>query len=412
MKKLLAIFVIIITSALLVGPVIGARDSFCARNPTHWKCVSPTPVPTPTPLITPTPTPLITPTPATPTPVITPTPTPVITPTPTPTPPNACTRTATAPTNGSDATSGLNADIAATPNGGTLCLVAGATYRISGTWLVEQRNGLTIDGRGAIVRRDVERATTMLQLQIGQDLTIRNLIIDGASTQSGVWRYALEAGHGIRFGGAIRTLIEGVTIRNVTGDAVYLAGGRLPPDWTVIRAADDITIRNSIIDGTGRNGISITDGGNNVQIDHNLIRDIGYYTFDIEPNGHGLGGVGVDFVDNTVGPNGYAYNPTVHGFIFAVTGSSGGGPAIDVTVARNTLLGQPFRVGVYNNGGARQGIVVSDNVSDTVNDGQVMLPLLFFGGVSGLQVTNNRGFNNSEVSVSGGSNVTVAGNSR
>jgi hypothetical protein len=325
-----------------------------------------------------------------------------------PEPPSAaCSRTATAPTNGADATSGLNADIAATPNGGTLCLVAGATYRVSGTWLVQSRANLTINGNGAVVQRLSENSSTILQLQLGTGITVRNLVIDGSSTQSGVWRYNLEGGHGIRFGGATGVLLDGVTIRNVTGDGLYIAGGCGTP----ICPADNVTVRNSLIDGTGRNGVSITDGGNNVLIQNNTFRDIGYYTFDIEPNGYGVGAAGVDFVDNVIGPNGYAYiHNVVHGFVMAITGSSGGGPAIDIDFSRNTLLGQPFRVGVYNNGGARQLIRVADNHSDTRSTGQVELPLLFFGGVSGLTVTNNIGFSNAEVSTSGSSSVVISGN--
>jgi len=302
------------------------------------------------------------------------------------------------------------ADIKATPAGGTLCLKAGGTYRLNGQLHIANRNGLTIEGNGARLQRPVESSNELILIdQCGNDITLRDLIVDGGSSQPGVWRSSLEAGHAVQIGGAIRVTLDGMTLRNVTGDGLYIAGGCSP-----FRPANAVTLRSSVIEGTGRNGVSITDGGNNVVIAANIFRRIGYYTFDIEPNGHtelGLpGAVHVDFVDNALGPQAYAYNPTVHGFVMAITGSSGGGPAIDIDYSRNMLTGQPFRVGVYNNGGARQDIRVSGNRSDTRNTGQVMTPLLSFGGVNGLTVTNNVGFTNGEVSTSGSTSVIISGN--
>ncbi len=374
---------------------------------------TPAPIPTATvsaAVVTPSPTlaPTPVPTAVLPSPVVTP----VMTPTPAPpAPPPGCPRVATADATGAaDATAALMADINATPAGGTLCLQAGGTYRLNGQLHIVNRNGLTIEGNGATIRRPSESASPLVLVdQGGNDVTLRNFTLDGASSQPGVWRASLEAGHAICIGGSIRVTLDGMTLRNVTGDGLYIAGGA-----SLFRPADGVTMVSSIIDGTGRNGVSITDGGDHVVIAGNVFRRIGYYTFDIEPNGHtelGLpGAVNVDFVDNALGPQAYAYNPTVHGFVFAVTGSSGGGPAIDIDVSRNVLSGQPFRVGVYDNGGARQNIRVTYNRTDTRNTGQVMTPLLFFGGVAGLAVMNNVGFTNAEVSTPGSTSVSLSGN--
>jgi hypothetical protein len=370
-------------------------------------------VPDPTATTIPTPAATAQPTPI-PTPVPTPIATPVVTPVPTPAPapvPPGCSRIASADATGAtDATATLMADINATPAGGTLCLVAAGTYRLNGQLHIANRNGLTIEGNAATIRRPAESSTPLVLIdEGGNDITLRNFTLDGASSQPGVWRASIEAGHAIRIGGAIRVSLVALTLRNVTGDGLYIAGG-----GSSFRPADTVTLRNSVIDGTGRNGVSITDGGNNVVIAANVFRRIGYYTFDIEPNGHtelgSPGAIGVDFVDNALGPQAYAYNPSVHGFVMAITGSSGGGPAIDIDYSRNTLVGQPFRVGVYDNGGARQNIRVTYNRSDTWNTGLVMTPLLSFAGVSGLTVTNNVGFSNSEVITSGSSGITLSAN--
>ena len=119
----------------------------------------------------------------------------------------------------------------------------------------------------------------------------------------------------------------------------YLSGGGF-------RFADSIQFHDSTIDGTGRMGLAITDGATNVSFDHNTLSHIAYYTFDVEPNGYtfngqAAGAVGVQFTDNTIGTKPYGDYPTdptqADGYLFAATGSSGGGPAVDITVARNTM---------------------------------------------------------------------------
>ena len=82
-------------------------------------------------------------------------------------PPTGPVRIATAPTNGSDATAGLNADIRATPDGGTLQLVAGASYRVDGTIGQDNRNGLTLDGRGARLYQAVQRSGPLILFEHG-----------------------------------------------------------------------------------------------------------------------------------------------------------------------------------------------------------------------------------------------------
>lgn len=98
---LLAAFLIGVSAPVVTTAEAALPANFCAKHPTHPRCVTPTPTPTPTvaPTATPTPRPTATPTPqptptvaptATPTPAptatATPTATPTVAPTPTPTP--------------------------------------------------------------------------------------------------------------------------------------------------------------------------------------------------------------------------------------------------------------------------------------------------------------------------------------
>jgi hypothetical protein len=96
--------------------------------------------------------------------------------------------------------------------------------------------------------------------------------------------------------------------------------------------------------------------------------------------------------------------------VFVVTGSSGGGPADGVTIARNTISGKPFDIGVYNNGGVRRNIKVTGNKSDTSATG----PIMFFSGVSTLVVTGNKqpldGSSTTIAQCSGCTDVTISGN--
>jgi hypothetical protein len=150
-------------------------------------------------------------------------------------------------------------------------------------------------------------------------------------------------------------------------------------------------------------GIAATDGANNVHVDHCSFDHIGYYTCDIEPNGHVFNGVaagatGFKFNDNTIGtipfgrntqpgtPPGISGQATGH--VFVITGASGGGPGDDVEIARN-VMSDPnwgyFSVGVYNNGGLRRNIRVIDDRGVRRMPG----PQMVFQGVNGLTVTGN-----------------------
>ncbi len=55
--------------------------------------------------------------------------------------------------------------------------------------------------------------------------------------------------------------------------------------------ADGVRIHDSTIEGTGRMGVSITDGARNVVVEHNDLDQIALYVFDIEPNGLVFDGV-------------------------------------------------------------------------------------------------------------------------
>ena len=123
----------------------------------------------------------------------------------------------------------------------------------------------------------------------------------------------------------------------------------------------------------------------------------------------------VKFTDNTIGTKPYGDYPTdrtqADGYLFAATGSSGGGPAVDIEISRNTMTDTTMgvlKIGVFNNGGARQDIRVLNNTASATAGG----PTMSFSGTNGVTVTGNRQrlSSGSLVSTSGCSNVLVSGN--
>ncbi len=232
------------------------------------------PAPTPTPVPTPSPTPV---------------PTPVPTPAPTPAPPvggsSTCTRNVNVDSSGNtDVTSSLQAFVDGSPNGSVICFASGGQYRVNGTLKLINRSNITLEGNNATIFQTTRSTGKILLIDNGgQDITVRNLTIKGANPNPGKWDLTYEHNHAIHIGGTLRVDLDHLTIKNIGGDALYIMGGYLSGGG--FRFADTIRFHNSVVDGTGRMGLAITDGATNVSFDHNTLSRIAYYTFDVEPNG-------------------------------------------------------------------------------------------------------------------------------
>jgi hypothetical protein len=294
-----------------------------------------------------------------------------------------------------------------------ICFAANATYKVSGQIHLVNRQYLTFQGNGAKIYQPNRATGPVLLIDGGgNDLKFSDLTIRGSNPSPGVWDLTYEHNHGIQIGGAIRVEFDDVSVINVGGDGLYLAAGSV---GGTIRWADSVHFHDGIIDGVGRMGVALTDGASNTTIDHNIFRRIGYYTWDIEPNGHvwngvAAGAVHASFSNNLLGPQPYSTGASgqATGHVFVATGTSGGGPADDIVVSGNTISGRPIDVGVYNNGGLRRNIRVMNNTSNDMVSG----PVMSFGGVDTLQVTGNTQplSGSSLVSTSGCTSVTISGN--
>jgi hypothetical protein len=318
-----------------------------------------------------------------------------------------------------DVTAALNAALRSAT--GTVTLASNGIYKISGQINLETKTNFTLDMNNATIRQVTRRTDPILIVHYGSsNVVIKNGTIQGVNPFPGYWNLTYEHNHGIELDGVIGGEVYNVTIKNVGGDGFYLSSAFLPGGGQ--RVSDGIHIHNCTVDGTGRMGVAITDGANNVVIDFNRFMNIAYYDIDFEANGHIIngapaGGIHVRFSDNILGPHPYSTGgnspetglglPTGHAFV--VTGTSGGGPADDVEVSRNQITGRSFDVGVYNNGGLRRNIRVLSNTSDTRDSG----PTMEFQGVNTLQVIGNRQplSSGSLILQSGCTNVTISNNS-
>ena len=204
---------------------------------------------------------------------------------PKPVPTSACTRRVSADkTGGSDVTAELQRFIDASPGGSVICLASGGQYKVNGTLHIADRSHLTIEGQGATIFQ-TSRSTTRIWLIDGNsnDVNLRHMTIKGANPSPGTWSATYEHNHGVEIGGGVNIDLGAVRIVNVGGDGLYIGAGQANG---TTRWADTIDLHDSTIDGTGRSGVSITDGGSNVHIDRNTFRHIAFYTLNIEPNGH------------------------------------------------------------------------------------------------------------------------------
>jgi hypothetical protein len=299
----------------------------------------------------------------------------------------ACTTTYTGDSTGAtDVTADLQRFIDNAPDGSVICFASSGTYKITGRINIVNRHNLFFKGNGSTWFQTVRGTGEIVHIQGGGNIAFESLTVKGSNPSPGVWNLTYEHNHGFAVWGTVGIDFNGCTVLNVGGDGFYLTNDG-SGTWS-----NTVTIRSGTINGTGRMGVAITDGSKNVTIESNTFTKIGYYAFDIEPNGHVYGGVAagaqnVRFINNTLGPQPYAASG-VTPYMFAVTGSSGGGPADNIEVSGNTIAG-PMWVGVFNNGGLRRSIVVKNNTSSVTATAGPHDAVMVFAGVNTLTVTGN-----------------------
>jgi hypothetical protein len=216
--------------------------------------------------------------------------------------------------------------------------------------------------------------------QGGRDIVVRDLTVRGSNPHAGGTPQAYVPDrafqHGFAFQGVLGGVLDHVRVQDVYGDFVYIGPGAQGA-WS-----RNIKIENSVFEGSGRQGISIT-AGDHISIVNNDIGGAGRSLFDLEPNDAEQGAENVLIARNRTG--------AATNFWIA---SKGVGSHISFTVAKNTMAAKTGNlIWVYGPPtGFRGPLVIERNklrVGGTVND-ESSTGALFFTRVDGITIRHNR----------------------
>jgi nitrous oxidase accessory protein NosD len=147
---------------------------------------------------------------------------------------------------------------------------------------ITKRHRLTIEGNGATLHTGTvgERDRKQLALSDSDDVTVRNLGVVGSNERAGptpdAYDPKLAFQHAFSLSGVHRVLLAGLSAARVHGDFVYIGGHSGAP-------SSDVTVTGSKFDGSGRQGISVTNA-DRVLISDNDIANVARSLFDIETN--------------------------------------------------------------------------------------------------------------------------------
>jgi uncharacterized membrane protein YgcG len=285
-----------------------------------------------------------------------------------------------------DVTQQLRSWIASVPDGSTLRFGADACYRIDDPLRVDDRWGLTFDGRGAVFRAFAEGDQGRRHFWFfgGGNLTIQDLTVVGSNPHAGLHDAAYRADRAFQHAFALQG-VQGATLQRVQaydvfGDFVYLgpdgAGHRRPVHgWSKdIRVVDSTFARN------GRQGIA-TVAAEDVLIARNDIREVRRGMFNFEPTLPDWGARRVVIEDNVTGPNRLLW--------LASTGH--GSNVSDIVVRRNVMVapsGVPVIHVVAPPGERRGPFVIEDNDFQVVGSPE---PGFRFTRVDDVRIVDNRG---------------------
>lgn len=295
-----------------------------------------------------------------------------------------------------DVTSALLSWVSTVPNNSTLAFGSGKCYRIDGTVELRGRSGLTFEGNGSTFKSlnamttgsatDDQRA--MFRVIGSTGMAFKDMTIVGAYTHGGTLDSTLQHAHGIDIRGTSAE-VANTNISNVAGDCVYFGLGY----DNVTRSSG--SYHDSTCTSIGRNGLAVT-AANNFTAQHNIVSNVGFDAFDVEPNvgsytsttGWGSSNITID--SNTI--QGY-YRLYAYSI---VTNASN----IGEYFTNNKVIGNGLRIGIVNPAGAS---VRATNVNITGNtaDTATWAPALETHLVDILNVTNNT------IPMSGGTMATV-----
>lgn len=270
--------------------------------------------------------------------------------------------------------------IASVPDYSTIEFAAGNCFRVDDTVRLKYRNGLTIEGNGAVFRAFTDgselgasraRRRSIFAFWQGSNLTVRGTIAIGANPYNGLnskaYRAKFEAQTAYTVGGVQGMVLDGVIGYHVYGDFVYV-GPR----------TRDLVVKNSAFAHNGRQGWTIA-GGENITFDNNFISHTRRATIDMEPSTRRDAARNITFSNNQIGPGRLLF--------FASEGAAA--PIDGVNILNNRLNGKAMTIRVNPPSGYRTNYRIIGNYSNKrqrQGDGGVMA----FSDVIGLEIRDNR----------------------
>ena len=361
-------------------PPTTAAPSTPGRTAGPTVAPAPTVAPSATPTATPQgPAPTATPpgpAPATPPPP----PAPTSPPTPSPTqPPPAGDCTKTLRSGSGDRTNDLLALIGSVPNGSTICFDA-TTFVVNGQVKISGRSNLEFVGPATLKTTTADRGNkSLFQVNNSTGIVFRDLVLTGGRLDPGTYYPTHEYETAIDYHASSGT-VSGMTMRAWGGDAVYMGAFG---DGAAL--SHDITVRDSIIDGTGRMGVALT-AAKGALITGNSFDNVALTVIDLEPNSttHETSNVVVSY--NTV--RRWGLDPTLRPWFF----EADTGRANNLTIKGNTFIGSALTVDI-----GRWMDVQRSNVTITGNTSNIAgkspfgsgNALLYLWHIDGLVVRDN-----------------------
>jgi hypothetical protein len=223
-------------------------------------------------------------------------------------------------------------------------LLNGAHLKLAKSLRLEKIGPLRVEMGGGALELINRTTTPFIDYASGSGQQWRNGTLIGRNPNPGLWEYAYEHNHAFSVGGVAGFESDRMTILNFGGEGYYLVGNTYYDKWT-----SDVKITNGVIKGTGRMGVAWTDCVERCLVQYNEWSYMGYYLWDIEPNGHIIAGRSgifhIKILDNRIPKIPYGRNPVISGqatgLAFAITNASNTNgvvvPVEDVEVGRNVI---------------------------------------------------------------------------
>jgi hypothetical protein len=283
-------------------------------------------------------------------------------------------------TGSANASTALNAFIAATPDGSIIRFPVNGIFRMDTGINFNHRHNLIFEGNGATLRptgtSDVSQ-NSVFRLGGGDtDITIRDFTFIGQNTQPGVYNGATNENRmGVMIYGGVRIEIANVTMRNIWADNVEISSS---PSPTVV--ADNVWVHDNSFTGAGRMGLGVI-AATHVLIERNTFDLNAWVDLDIEPNTVDQEVGWITFRNNTVLRDGTGTSVTP--VFVEANGSTSTTNVHDITISGNRVNGKIFTS--ITNIARRRNVVFTNNTGLTAARG----PLLQFAHIDGLTVSGN-----------------------